>query len=135
METSVERMTSERFLIEQAARQKKPPKYRNTPTMVDGIRFDSKKEADRWGELWYLEKARKIAGLSRQKKFPLHAVNAATGVKVVVGHYVADFVYRDLDRSADVVEDVKSEATRKNSLYVWKKKHLEAQEGIVIREI
>ena len=32
-------------------------KYRNEPTSVDGIRFASKKEAWRYGELKLLEKA------------------------------------------------------------------------------
>ena len=40
-----------------------PSKYRNTKTEVDGILFDSKKEAARWLELKALEAAGKIGFL------------------------------------------------------------------------
>jgi hypothetical protein len=33
------------------------PKYRATPIILDGIRFDSKREAKRWAELQLLQRA------------------------------------------------------------------------------
>ena len=49
-----------------------------------------------------------------------------------IGVYRADFKYHDKETMPYVVEDVKGFAT---ALYRWKKKHVEAQYGIVIREI
>jgi hypothetical protein len=62
-------------------------KYRNVKTEVDGIKFDSKKEATRYGQLRLLEKAGLIGNLRLQVQYPL----IVHGVKV--GSYVADFVY------------------------------------------
>ena len=51
----------------------KANKYGNKPTVVDGIRFDSKGEAMRWSELVMLEKAGVIADLRRQAPFTILA--------------------------------------------------------------
>ena len=93
----------------------KPRKYRNVPTVIDGHRFDSKREAARWSELNLLVRAGEITGLERQVRFPL-TVNGVT-----VAHYVADYVYRD-HQDRRVVEDVKSEITRKDPTYRLKAK-------------
>jgi hypothetical protein len=53
----------------------KPSKYRAIPTTVDGIRFDSKREAARYGELKLLEKAGHIRGLTLQVPLVLMAGN------------------------------------------------------------
>jgi hypothetical protein len=79
-------------------------KYRAQPEIVDGIRFASKKEARRYGELKLLLRAGEIHGLELQPRFPL----IVNGKKVCV--YVADFAYLDNDGNR-VVEDVKSKAT------------------------
>ena len=47
----------------------KAPKYRNIKTVVDGITFDSAKEARRYGELKLLEKSGRISGLEVQPAF------------------------------------------------------------------
>lgn len=101
-------------------------KYRAQPTMVDGHRFDSKGEAERYAELCALERAGLISGLRLQAPFPI-TVNGIT-----VARYVADFVY--VENSAEVVEDFKSPATAKNPTYRLKKKLVEAIYGIAIRE-
>lgn len=77
-----------------------PPKYCNEPTIVDGLRFDSKKEAQRWGELQLLQAAGAISALSRQVWFDLYG-----GVRMRV-----DFTYTE--NGALVAEDVKGKATR-----------------------
>lgn len=104
-------------------------KYAATPTLVDGIRFDSKKEARRYTDLRLMEMAGEIGQLERQPSFELHAVNPATGEIVTLGSYRADFRYRRL--SGVVVEDVKG---FKTPIYRWKKRHVEAQYGIQILE-
>lgn len=65
----------------------KPSKYRAVATVVDGLRFDSKKEARRWQELQLLERSGGISLLRRQVAIPL----VVCGVKVAT--YRADFTY------------------------------------------
>jgi hypothetical protein len=103
-------------------------KYRNQPVEVDGVRFDSKKEASRWVELQYWERAGFIRDLERQVPFVLE-VNGTR-----IGKYVADFRYLDITTGQVVVEDVKSEATRKLPVYRMKKKLMFALYQVVIRE-
>ena len=43
-------------------------KYHNIKTVINGERFDSKKEAARWQELLLLQRAGKISRLNRQVK-------------------------------------------------------------------
>jgi hypothetical protein len=117
-------------------------KYGAIRTTVGGITFASKKEAARYGELKLLEQAGDIEGLELQPKFPLTtqlttgtvlgAGKALAGKYPVIGHYVGDFQYFDLRTTERVVEDVKG---FKTPLYRWKKRHVEAQYGIEIREI
>jgi hypothetical protein len=110
--------------------QKARSKYRAVPTEVDGVRFASKAEARRYGELSLLVKARKIRQLELQPEFPI----VVNGVKVA--KYVADFRYQtipwDYEGIETVVEDVKG---MKTPVYRLKKKLVEAQYGITIREI
>lgn len=115
-------------------------KYHATPTTVDGIRFASKKEATRYGELKLLEKAGHIARLKLQQRFELCVPRTNSRGNVIdaywmttVGHYVADFCYDEFTPAATlfVIEDVKGFRT---PLYRWKKKHVESQYGVTIRE-
>ena len=46
-------------------------KYRNEKVIVDGISFDSKKEAARYRELKMLERSGAISGLKMQVPFEL----------------------------------------------------------------
>lgn len=88
--------------------------------------FDSRKEANRWVELWALEQSGSIQALRRQVRIPI----VVAGVKVCV--YVADFVYiRDGRR---VIEDVKSSFTRRLPVYRLKCKLLAAI-GVAIQEV
>jgi hypothetical protein len=114
-------------------------KYRAVPTTVDGIRFASKKEAQRWVELRLLEKAGEIWDLERQPRFPLlvpstwwHLGRALKRRPVKIGEYRGDFKYHDRRSTPYTVEDVKG---FKTALYRWKKKHVEAQYGITITEV
>ena len=69
-------------------------KYHSTPTEVNGIRFDSKREANRWAELRLLERAGKIEKLKRQVKYLLIPSQYRDG-KCIEREcsYLADFVY------------------------------------------
>ena len=49
---------------------KKPPKYRNKAVTVDGIRFDSKLEANRYNELCMLKATGHIEWFLRQVPIP-----------------------------------------------------------------
>lgn len=101
-------------------------KFNAVPTEVDGVRFDSKREARRWAELQLLQRAGQIHHLERQIAYPLHA-----GAQQPIGAYVADFSYVRADGHL-VVEDAKGVRT---PLYRWKKKHLAAEYGIAIVEV
>lgn len=102
----------------------KPRKYRNRPTEVDGVRFDSRGEARRWAALRELEAAGAITSLRRQVKVPL-VVN-----EVQVAALVMDFAY--VEAGAQVWEDFKSPATR-TRLWRLKAKLLRALTGQEIR--
>lgn len=108
-------------------------KYRAVPVVVDGIRFASKAESRRYGELKLLEKAGEIRQLRLQVPLGLHA-SASGGSPLPIGQYVADFMYEERQGQDWClrIEDVKGVRT---PLYRWKKKHVEAQYGITIREV
>ena len=93
-------------------------KYHNVKTYVGKIKFDSKKEADRYLELCMLEKSGIIQNLERQKRFE---VVPKTETERSV-NYIADFVYWEVESGKLVCEDVKSEATRKDKAYIIKRK-------------
>jgi len=106
------------------ATKKKRGKFNNIHTFYDGKRFDSKKECERYKEL----KQKKVADLKCQVKFPIE-IN-----KVKVCSYIADFTYID-HKGNMVVEDVKSEVTRKLPVYRLKKKLMKAVYGVEIKEV
>lgn len=119
-------------------KEQRPNKYGNQKTVVDGNVFDSKKEAERYQSLLVGEMVGKIRNLKFKKKdcrFPIK-VNGE-----LVCTYIADFVYEQYLMSApdaiwiSVVEDVKSDFTRKNPVYRIKNKLMRAVLGISIREV
>jgi len=110
-------------------------KYGANKTVIDGIEFDSKKEAKRWTELKLLERAGVIRDLDRQVKFVLipaqreadtiGARGAIKKGKIIEREcaYVADFVYTDAETGETVVEDTKGFKTKdyiiKRKLMLW----------------
>lgn len=89
-------------------------KYHAKKTVVDGIEFDSAKEAKRYAKLRALEDAGKIQGLRLQVPFELVPSFECDGVKYRGTKYVADFVYyRD---GKVVVEDCKGFKTAEYKL-------------------
>lgn len=105
----METMTSEQFLAQQR-KAAKPSKYKNKPTMVGGVTFDSKKEAARYKALIDLVQAGTITNLVLQPAFVLQeAFRDAEGTHHRAIVYIGDFGYTEAGRR--VVEDVKSAGT------------------------
>ena len=93
-------------------------KYNARKTVIDNIKFDSKKEANRYCELKLLLKAREISHLELQPKFELAEGFRYQGKKYQAINYIADFKYIEKD-GVEVVEDVKG---FKTDVYNIKKK-------------
>ena len=97
---------------------------------VDGIVFDSRREAERYGEL----KLRERAGLIGHLEIHPHW-------DVMIGRrklcrYTADFSYRDaMAEGALIVEDVKSSGTRRDAAYRLRKKAAELAFGFKVTEV
>lgn len=104
-------------------------KYHAKRITADGDTFDSKKEYQRWCELKLLEKVHRIEKLQRQVKFPI-IKKSKYGREIV---YIADYVY--YENGNMIVEDVKSEITRKNGVYRIKKRLVAELYSIEIREV
>jgi len=89
-------------------------KYNAKPTIVDGIKFPSKKEATRWGELQLLQRAGEIKDLKRQTVILLEGRDGP--LKTRTGRAMrmtVDFTYKDKRLGwATVFEDSKGVATR-----------------------
>ena len=137
----------------------KDNKYRNQPTEVDGIKFDSKKEATRYNQLMDAVHEGLIYNLRLQRNFTLQeAYTSARGERIRAIVYQADFTYnvrwpwysmptacseddlmywisraKESGDGALVIEDVKSKATR-TRVYINKKKMM-ADKGYIIREV
>lgn len=122
-------------------------KYGNRKTVVDGITFASKKEANRFRELQLLERAGKITALQRQVKYVLiptqrEFTNEIYKKGAHQGHfkpgkvlekecsYIADFAY--IQDGAYVVEDTKGIRTE---AYKIKRKLMLERYGIQIKEV
>lgn len=84
-------------------------KYKNKRVTVDGMEFDSLKEARRYKELAFLQKKGHIKNLECQKKFVIIPKQLGEDGKVAEREtaYVADFYYEDTDTKKKVCEDVK----------------------------
>ena len=114
---------------------KKPSKYRNRKTVLDGITFDSKREAARYQELKALADRGVIEDFRHQAPFVL-----APGVRFSdekrakpALRYVADFAYK-LDGRL-VVEDVKSKVTAGAAAYRIKRHLMLSVHGIEVKEV
>lgn len=118
--------------LESVPRGTKPSKYGNTRVQSDdGVWFDSKFELTRWTELRNMQHLGVITELRRQVSFGLDAASPDGPVRI--GAYISDFCYRRDDQF--VIEDVKSPATKREKLYVWKRNHVERQYSVKITEV
>ena len=110
-------------------------KYGAQKTVINGIKFDSKHEAERYIYLMYLERIKEITDLQLQRKYVLVGPQKNEKGKIIEKPviYVADFVYTD-ENGNTVVEDAKSPATR-TPAYVIKRKLMLSIYGIRIKEV
>lgn len=124
-------------------------KYGNKKVTIDGVAFDSKREAMRYKDLRFLEMCGAIKDLKRQVVFELLPVQREKSTKVykkgkkkgqpIEGKiiekavsYIADFTYIDSATGKMVVEDAKGMRTRD---YILKRKMLLYFHGIKIQEV
>ena len=98
-------------------------KYNNEKCVVDGIKFDSIKEAEYYCKLKILKQAGEIKDFGLQPRFELQPAFEKNGVKYQPITYVADFVIVNNDGTTDVV-DVKGFETQvfkiKRKLFEYK---------------
>lgn len=112
-------------------------KYRNIKTEVDGTKFSSRLEARRYSELKLLERAGAITDLKLQVRYDLMAgdkpilITSGRYTKGRKAQYVADFVYRDIESGATIIEDTKGKRTAEYKL----KKAIMERMGYLIVEI
>lgn len=104
-------------------------KYHACKTTVNGITFDSRKEAYRYLVLKGMEEDGLIENLRRQVRYELVPASDVDGKHYRPVYYVADFVYREDGR--EVVEDVKGVRT---DVYRLKSKLFARRYGMNIRE-
>lgn len=119
----MDKITAEEY--KQLCEGKSKSKYRNKKVTIDGIRFDSQHEANRWCELKLMERSGLISELERQVKFVLIA-KSEHGRAI---HYIADFTYRQDGRL--IIEDAKG---FKTDVYRLKKRMM-AEMGLEIVEV
>jgi len=120
--------------LQQALRQRNGAKYHNHKVTVDGIQFDSKKEANRWCELKLLERAGEIYDLQRQVPFVVIPAQYDRNGKLLEREvkYIADFVYKVKGSLTRTVEDTKGLKTPE---YIIKRKLMLYRNGIRIKEV
>ena len=94
------RMTEEEFLGLTGESKPKKTKYNNKKTWVDGICFDSKKEAECYEGLKLLLKAGEIAGFCRQPQFILVEGNAEERAIT----YKADFIVFNKNGTYEIID-------------------------------
>ena len=121
----------------QAKGKGKRSKYNSTKVLIDGHEFDSKKEAKRYQELKLLLRAKVIRDLRLQVVYELAEKVQLLGEKRAkpAMRYKADFVYFDIQAGREVVEDVKSPATRRLAAYRQKKHLMKTVLNIDITEV
>lgn len=103
-----------------------------TPMMVDGLKFDSRREARVYGLLRYRLQRREIEDLRRQVKIPLKgALGPILTPKGRQAVYIADFTFDEVETGEFVVVDAKGHPTE---VYLLKRAILAAQ-GITVTEL
>ena len=119
-------------ILKALGRKARKPKYSNVKTEVDGITFDSKKEANRYVLLKLLERAGQITDLVLQPKFLIADAVILDGRKQRARYYIADFQYVDTATGKTVVEDVKG---MKTATYRAKRHQVKLLHGIEVKEV
>ena len=100
-------------------------KYHNKKTVIDGIKFDSKVEAERYAQLKILERAGVIRDLELQPEYeliPSFRKNGKTWRRTV---YKADFRYILSEDDSYIIEDVKGSTSVITDVFRLKQKLFE----------
>lgn len=110
----MDRMTTQELKqLQQAETGDGRQKYRSQRETVDGITFDSRREARRWRQLRLMERAGEIRDLERQVVLELEGrdgpLRTRTGKTMRI---TVDFRYFDVALGLTVWEDCKGFATR-----------------------
>ncbi len=100
-------------------------KYHNTKTVLDGIKFDSKLEAERYAQLKILERAGVIRALELQPSFELLPSFRKNGKPWRKTVYKADFRYILADCDRIIIEDVKGSTAVITDVFRLKQKLFE----------
>lgn len=101
-------------------------KYKNKIVNCNGLKFHSKKEANRYKELKLLEHHGSLQDLELQPKFELMPKINTDGYKIRKMTYIADFRYKEFIDGVwvDTIEDVKGFKTQvykiKRSFFIQK---------------
>ncbi len=113
----------------------KSNKLHNTKTIVDGIRFDSKKEAKRFLELQQMLANGEISNLELQKPFVLIPPKKRSDGKTERAcKYLADFVY--VKDGKTITEDIKGcKFGATYNLFIIKRKLMLFIHGITVIEL
>ena len=125
-----DRMTAESYRA--SAERSGSNKYGAEPVEVDGIRFDSKREARRWCALRQLEMAGEIEDLQRQVVLILHgkdeALRTRTGKPMRI---TIDFSYVERSTGMRIYEDAKGKPTRDYEV----RRAVAAAQGVEVKEV
>ncbi len=134
-EADVQRVLSDRGKARQDAAPK-PSKYKNIKVVIDGERFDSKREAQYFQELKLREKAGEIYDVKRQVEYAL-TCPTREDLPALVSSYLADFTFwevmpRDEPHAFHIV-DIKG--GKETAMFTLKRKWLYLQSGIDIEVV
>lgn len=120
VQKQINRQLAKKTRLEEIAGEENPEKkskYSSAKTDIDGIRFDSKKEAEFYAELKLREKVGEISHLRLQPRYLLQEAFRHNGKQYREIEYVADFEY--IENGVTVVVDVKGFRT---AVYMIKRK-------------
>lgn len=100
-------------------------KYHNKKTIVDGIKFDSRLEAERYAQLKILERAGVIRDLELHPEYELIPLFRKGGKTWRRSVYKADFRYILCEDDKTIIEDVKGSAAMITDVFRLKQKLFE----------
>lgn len=107
-------------------------KYHSRKITIDGMTFDSIKEAKRYRDLSLLQRAGEISDLRTQVKYTLvPSQKKPSGGTERPVTYTADFVYKD-KAGREIVEDSKGMRTQQ---YIIRRKLMLWVHGIEVQEV
>ena len=100
-------------------------KYHNTKTVADGIKFDSRLEAERYAQLKMMERAGAIRDLELQPEYELIPSFKKDGKTWRRTVYKADFRYILAEGDRIIIEDVKGSTAVITDVFRLKQKLFE----------